>query len=162
VGSVKQPICREAARLGLAGFVGGHPMAGSEARGFGASSAELFRGRPWILTPGSGAAVRRVRGLVRSLGARPALLPAREHDRLMAFVSHVPQLVAWALHAAASRDPVATRRLGLAGPGYRDMTRLARSPRGVWREILGQNRGQVLRALAAFRRCLAEERGARA
>lgn len=154
VGSVKQPICREAARLGLTGFVGGHPMAGSEAKGFAASSADLFRGRPWILTPSPDEALRKVRRLLRTLGARPALLTAPEHDRLVAFVSHVPQLVAWALHDAATRDPVAARRLGLAGPGYRDMTRLAGSPRGVWREILGQNRAEVARALAALRRRL--------
>jgi hypothetical protein len=79
VGSVKRPICREAARLGLAGFVGGHPMAGSEAAGFAASSPDLFHGRPWILTGGSERALRKVRVLVRCLGARPVLLSAREH-----------------------------------------------------------------------------------
>jgi len=157
VGSVKQPICREAARLGLAGVVGGHPMAGSEAAGFGASSPDLFRGRPWILTPGPDRALRVVRALVRSLGARPALLSASEHDRLVAFVSHVPQLVAWALRSAARADPVAARGLDLAGPGYREMTRLAGSPRGLWREILRQNRAEVVRALAALERALDRE-----
>lgn len=157
VGSVKAPICREAVRLGLGGFVGGHPMAGSERSGFGSSSAGLFRGRHWILTPGSRRASRLVRTLARSLGARPVVLDPLEHDRLMAFVSHVPQLLAWALASAARRDPVAGRRLMLAGPGYADMTRLARSPRGIWREILRGNRREVARALSALRRSLRQE-----
>jgi len=163
VGSVKAPICREAARLGLGSFVGGHPMAGSEGAGFSASSADLFRGRAWILTPveRSGRALRVVSRLVRALGARPVILPPGEHDRLVAFVSHAPQLVAWALAEASGRDAVAARHLGLAGPGFRDMTRLAGSPRGLWREILGQNRTEVARALAAFRRALRREEGAR-
>jgi prephenate dehydrogenase len=161
VGSVKQPICREAARLGLAGFVGGHPMAGSEAAGFAASSPDLFHGRPWILTGGSERALRKVRVLVRCLGARPVLLSAREHDRTVAFVSHLPQLVAWAVDSAARRDRVAARRLALAGPGWRDVTRLARSPRGLWRQILASNRGEVVRALGALRRALAREEGGR-
>jgi prephenate dehydrogenase len=159
VGSVKGPICREAARLGLDGFVGGHPMAGSERSGFAASSANLFRGRHWILTPAPRRASAMVKALARSLGARTVVMDPREHDRLMAFVSHVPQLVAWALHSVARADPVAGRRLGLAGQGYRDMTRLARSPRGVWREILRGNRREVGRALAALRRSLEQEQG---
>jgi prephenate dehydrogenase len=159
VTSVKGPIVREARRLGLRRFVGGHPIAGNEGRGFAASSADLFRGRAWVLTP-EGAmpdAVRRVREIARAAGARPVTLGAGAHDRALAFLSHLPQVVAWALAAAAEADPVARRALGLAGPGFRDMTRLARSPRPLWREILAENRGEVSRALAAFARALGEE-----
>jgi prephenate dehydrogenase len=152
VGSVKAPIVREASRLGLRRFVGGHPIAGSERSGFAASRPDLFRGHAWALVPGADAdAFRVVRALVRATGARPVAIGAEEHDRVLAYLSHVPQIAAWALLAAARGDGPTRRRLGLAGPGFRDMTRLARSPRGLWREILGENRREVTRALGAFR-----------
>jgi prephenate dehydrogenase len=152
VGSVKRPIGLAAARLGLRSFVGGHPMAGSERSGFAASSPDLFRGRPWILTPGPAprGAIALVRRLVHAAGARVVAMDAREHDRAVAFLSHLPQLAAWALLDAARADGVARRRLALAGPGFRDMTRLARSSRGLWRQILAHNRGHVAVALRAL------------
>jgi prephenate dehydrogenase len=151
VGSVKGPIVREARRLGLRRFVGGHPIAGSERKGFAASRADLFRGHAWTLVPGRDPrAFGVVRALVKAAGARPVRTSPAEHDRMLAFLSHVPQLVAWALMAAARGDAVAARRLGLAGPGFRDMTRLARSPRSLWRQILAENRPEVARALRAF------------
>jgi prephenate dehydrogenase len=159
VSSVKSPIEKEARRLGLARFVGGHPIAGSEGSGFSASSGALFRGHAWVLTPSADAdALRLVHRLVRAVGARPFVLDAAEHDRTLAFLSHVPQIVAWALYEAAAGDPVARRGLGLAGPGFRDMTRLARSPRPLWREILGQNRTEVARALRALEKALVRAR----
>jgi prephenate dehydrogenase len=159
VGSVKTPIVREARRLGLERFVGGHPIAGSEGSGFGASSETLFRDHAWALTPSPDAeALRVVRRLVRATGARPFLLDASEHDRTLAFLSHVPQIVSWALFEAAAEDPVARRSLGLAGPGFRDMTRLARSPRPLWRDILNQNKAEVTRALRALEKALARSR----
>jgi prephenate dehydrogenase len=154
VGSVKGPICREARRLGLSAFVGGHPMAGREGSGFSASKADLFRARPWILTSGSPRALRSVRSLLRSLGARGVFMSPEHHDRLVAFLSHVPQLVSFALLEAAARDPVAARHLDAAGPGFRDMTRLGKSPRPLWREILRENSRDVARALTAFQRAL--------
>ena len=133
VGSAKRAICAEAERLRLRGFVGGHPMAGRERSGFAASSPDLFRGCAWILTPGRGAAAatRVVSRLVRAVGARPALLTPAAHDRVVAYLSHVPQMVSWAIAGAARSDPVAGRHLALAGPGFASMTRLARSPRGL-------------------------------
>lgn len=158
VGSVKLPICRLAARLRLTRFVGGHPMAGGERAGFAASSADLFRGRPWILTPEP----RRrppalLLRLIRTVGARAVRIAPTSHDRAVAAVSHVPQLVSWALLEAARADSEARRHLGVAGPGFRDMTRLARSPRGLWRQILAENRVPVARALRAFVRALNRE-----
>lgn len=159
VGSVKRPIVEEAARLGLRSFVGGHPMAGNEGAGFPASTPDLFRGRPWVLSPARDArAGRSVRALVRAAGARPVEVEAAAHDRAVAFLSHLPQVVAWALAAAARGDAAAGRWLSLAGPGFRDMTRLARSSRRLWREILAQNDAEVARALAAFLRELRRER----
>jgi prephenate dehydrogenase len=155
VTSVKVPIVTEARRLRLRGFVGGHPMAGRERSGFGAASAALFRGRPWILVPGRDRrAWRRVRRLVRDAGGQPVSMTAAAHDRVMARLSHLPQLAAWALDATARRDAATRRRIGLAGPGFRDMTRLARSPKGLWLEILEANRAEVTRALAELRSAL--------
>jgi prephenate dehydrogenase len=160
VGSVKTPICREARRLGLDRFVGGHPMAGNERSGFGASSVTLFRQRPWIVTPTApgSAGTQVVRRLVRAVGARPVLLAPEEHDRVMAFLSHVPQIASWAIRRAALDDAVTRRHLGLAGPGFRDMTRLAASPRTLWREILAQNRRETARALRILVRRLVRNR----
>ena len=155
VSSVKSDIVREAARLGLRGFVGGHPMAGTEKRGFAASSAGLFQGATWWLVPSRSArANRSVRALVRDAGAHPVSTDAARHDRVMAFLSHAPQVVAWALFEAARRDPVARGHIRHAGPGFRDMTRLARSPRALWQDILAANRVEVRRALAALGRSL--------
>jgi prephenate dehydrogenase len=72
----------------------------------------------------------------------------------VAFLSHAPQLTSWALLEAARADPVARRHLATSGPGFRDMTRLARSPRRLWREILEENRDEVARALADVARRL--------
>jgi prephenate dehydrogenase len=158
VGSVKLPICRLAARLRLTRFVGGHPMAGGERSGFAASTADLFRGCAWILTPQP---PRRppaiLLRLIRAVGAHAVPLPAASHDRAVAATSHVPQLVSWALLEAARADAVVRRHQGVAGPGFRDMTRLARSPRGLWRQILAENRVQVTRALQVFVRSLSRE-----
>jgi prephenate dehydrogenase len=155
VSSVKGPIVREARRLGLGAFVGGHPMAGAAKRGFAASDARLFRGAAWWIVPARSAAANRlVRRLVIEVGARPVAVGARTHDRAVAFLSHVPQIVAWALAEAAGSDAVTRRHLREAGPGFRDMTRLARSPRRLWRDILEANRKELARALTAFRRHL--------
>lgn len=154
VSSVKQPIVRLATRLELRTFVGGHPMAGRERSGLAAALPGLFRGRAWALTPGphcAARALRVVRGLVRAVGARPLALDAARHDRSVAFLSHLPQLMAWALEEAARADGVDAR---LAGPAFREMTRLARSPRGLWREILTANVVEVGAACTAFRRAL--------
>jgi prephenate dehydrogenase len=153
VGSVKRGICGDARRRGLARFVGGHPMAGREKSGFAASKADLFEGRRWILTPEAGtapASLRAVRALVRAVGARPAVMSPAEHDRVVAFLSHVPQVVAWALVGAAQQDRVAKRHLDVAGPAFRDMTRLARSAKPLWREILLENKIEVVAALRAL------------
>ena len=156
LGSVKTPICRAARRLGLRSFVGGHPMAGTERSGFAASDGRLFRDHPWILTPDGStpAALAAVRRLARAVGARPHVMTPEAHDRTVAFLSHAPQLLAWAIDGAAHGDRVTTRHLALAGPGFRDMTRLAGSPRPLWREILAENRVEVARALTAISRAL--------
>ena len=73
-----------------------------------------------------------------------------EHDRAVAFLSHVPQVVAWALFGAAQKDRVAKAHLDVAGPAFRDMTRLWRSPKPLWREILRENETEVTAALRSL------------
>jgi prephenate dehydrogenase len=151
-GSVKKAILA-AARLHPRGsrFVAGHPMAGRETGGFEAATADLFEGSRWFLvaeTNGGArapdtAAVDRVVALAEAVGADPIVLDADAHDRAMAYVSHVPQLIASALYGVAARAGV----LGEAGPGFRDLTRIAGGPSSVWRDIFESNRQEIAGAL---------------
>lgn len=135
--SVKTPLLERMRELGAAGrYVGGHPMAGSEETGFGASRPDLFRGALTYLIRGDapGDHARRVEGLWHRVGARTAWIDPRAHDRRMALVSHLPQLTSSALATVLGR---AGRDVDDLGPGARDMTRLASSPSGLWRGLLG-------------------------
>ncbi len=156
VGSTKEAIVRAARRAGLAGrFVGGHPMAGSERSGVAHAEARLFAGASWILCPaGRGAPTRRLAGVVGRLGARPVVLSPRGHDEVVARLSHLPQLLSVALVNAAARG-AAARSLNLAGPAFRQMSRLAVSPPRLWNGILRTNRRAIDRALRDLQRQLA-------
>jgi prephenate dehydrogenase len=152
-GSTKVEVCRAAREHLPEGrlFVGGHPVAGSHHAGLAHARQDLFDGAPYALVEGGGAeheqALAALKETVELLGARPVLTTALEHDRAMAVVSHLPQLVSSALAAAAEEQPDADALLNLAGPGYRDMTRLAASSWPVWRDILATNPAPVARAL---------------
>lgn len=133
--SLKTPLMHVARTSDLTHrWVGAHPMAGSEGSGFGQARATLFDGaRVWLTVDGAGERhVERVRALWRAAGAEPREIDAEEHDRSMALVSHLPQLVANALAAELAGRGVATDTLG---PGARDMTRLAASPSGMWLDL---------------------------
>ncbi|HVQ12758.1 MAG TPA: prephenate dehydrogenase/arogenate dehydrogenase family protein [Vicinamibacterales bacterium] len=147
VGGTKREIVTAACALSGArdAFVGGHPIGGAEQGGFAFARADLFRGRPWILTPnGTSPApvVERLAGFVESLGARPTTMNAEEHDRLMAFLSHMPQLAVSALMEVVG-EATASIGLRLAGRGLVDSTRLASSPADVWREVCASNAGDI-------------------
>jgi prephenate dehydrogenase len=127
-------------------FVGGHPVAGAAMGGVENVRRDLFHGRPWILTPLSGddpqptrpADLETIETFVQHLGAVPCRLAPAEHDRLMAYVSHLPQIAVSALmHVVGER--VGHDGLLLAGNGLRDSTRLASSPSGTWRDIASTN-----------------------
>ncbi len=160
VASVKAPVV-SAVEPGLpAGvlFVGGHPIAGSEGRGFAAADPSLLDGRPFVLTPTPRTApdaVARMRVVVARLGMRPVLLDPAQHDELVAQISHVPYLISVALRRAAAGDAQA-----IAGRSFADMTRIARSPTAMWAAICRENRAPILRALASFETELARLRGA--
>ena len=163
VGGTKRDIVGAAARLpsGAPAFVGGHPVGGAERGGFGFARPDLFRGRPWIFTPAvasPAATIERLFQFAQGLGARPMTMEAGEHDRLMAFVSHLPQLASSALmdvvgHAAAADG------LRLAGRGLADSTRLASSPASVWREVCASNADVIGAALDVLIARLSELRG---
>jgi prephenate dehydrogenase len=136
-------------------YVGGHPMAGSERSGPAAADPTLFTGATWVLTPTAGTdddALRAVGDLVRGVGGRVLVLDATTHDTTVALVSHLPQLVASAL-ADVAADAVGPERdavLAVAGPGFRDTTRIAASDPALWLDVLAGNRPAVLAALEAF------------
>jgi prephenate dehydrogenase len=146
VGSTKVAIMRQAELVfPTPVFLGGHPMAGKTARGPAAADAELFRGRPWLLTPASPIQLfdplaMEWQSLLQSIGAAVRIVSADEHDQLVANSSHVPQLVSTALSAALAAHPECAE---LAGPGLRDMTRLAQSSWDLWSDIIATNRENV-------------------
>ena len=149
VGSTKRGIVDAAAALSCPSFVGGHPIGGAEQGGFGFARPDLFNHRPWIFTPVAATAeptLHRLFDFSRGVGARPSTMDAGDHDRVMAFLSHLPQLAASALMdvigSSAGRDA-----LRLAGRGLVDTTRLASSPPDTWRDVCATNAEAVGEAL---------------
>jgi prephenate dehydrogenase len=119
VGSAKRTIVAAAAALpGRLAFVGGHPFAGSTRAGIAAARADLFRGRPWFLTPQSApdTVMERLRGLVRAVGGNPVAMAPAEHDRLLAYLSQMPQVAASAIMQVVG-EAVGDEGLGYAGRG---------------------------------------------
>jgi len=158
VGSVKGPIVSAITAALPPGvlFVGGHPMAGAEGSGMLAADGDLLEGRPFILTPTARSAPEGVAALqeaVRRIGMRPIVLDPVQHDELVAQVSHLPYLLSLALQRAAADDARA-----IAGPGFDDMTRIARSPAAMWAAICRDNRDAIIRALARYEAELARLR----
>ena len=160
-GSTKHSIMRAAAAAHIPQFVGGHPMAGGTTSGPAQARADLFDGRPWFLTnPDAPDAVRRAVKFVEALGAHAVPLAdhGQEHDRLMAAVSHLPQLTASALMIAVARA-VGDDNLKWAGNGLRDTTRLAASGAEMWESVLATNSKELkplLKALGADLSALAD------
>src|SRR5207244_701690 len=138
--------------------VGAHPIAGSEASGAAAARGDLFRGQRCILTPTSATdplALARIRTLWEGVGARVETMTPAVHDELLARVSHLPHLVAYALVAAVGDARVEGRpALEYAGTGFRDTTRIAASPAEVWRDVALANAVPLRAALAEFRAAL--------
>ncbi|TSE26442.1 Prephenate dehydrogenase [Tepidimonas sediminis] len=161
VGSTKADVVA-AARAALdarrlARFVPAHPIAGKEKAGVEHACADLYRGAPVILTPlpqTAADAQRRARTLWQALGARVHAMSPHEHDAALAAVSHLPHLLAFAAMHALAQQPDGGRFLALAGPGFRDFTRIAASDPEVWRDILHANAAEVRAQAAAFRAAL--------
>ena len=161
VGSTKRAIV-DAAR-GLPPkftFIGGHPLGGAAKGGLENARPDLFEGRPWLLTPPAAAtpsrseaeaseAMTKLSAFVRALGAEPRIVDVATHDRLLAYLSHLPQLTASALMKVVG-GAVGTQGLGLSGKGLADTTRLASSPPEIWRDITATNSDEIGPALDAL------------
>lgn len=147
VGSTKQSIGQAAESLGLADrFIGGHPLAGDHRSGWRASRTGLFRDAVvYLCGDENGAPFSAVADLWTSVGARVRSIEPVEHDRTMALISHLPQVVSSAL-----ADLLAEHRIrpGALGPGGRDMTRLAGSSAAMWTAIAASNRDNLSLAIA--------------
>ena len=125
-------------------FIGGHPLAGAATRGVEAARADLFAGRPWILTPDEpdSPAVSRLTAMLEGIGAIVRILTPDAHDRLVAYLSHLPQLVASALmHVVGSH--AGADGLSMAGRGLKDTTRLSGSAGELWTDIVATNRDHI-------------------
>jgi prephenate dehydrogenase len=158
VGSTKRLITRRAGEIfGDAPlFLGGHPLAGKELKGVEHADGDLFRNARYVLTPLSPAhlsdtRVKKFTALLDSLGARPFVTEAAAHDRAVAYLSHLPQLVSTAL-ASLAGEQAAEEALPveLAARGFRDVTRLADSPYALWRDICLTNIENIQPALEAL------------
>ena len=150
-------------------FVGGHPIAGKETPGLDAADASLFQDRPWALCPSVRAAenaIKAIENLIACVGARPVLIDAEEHDSYLAAVSHLPLIVATALFSLASESQAWPELASLAGPGFRDTTRLASSSPDLSHDICLTNRENLLHWLDRYgeelrrlRRLIADGKG---
>lgn len=160
VGSTKGDVI-EAARNGLqsqfANFVPAHPIAGKEVSGIEHAEASLYSGRKVVLTPVKATLrsnVQRASQLWSGIGANVVTMTHEEHDSAFAAVSHLPHLLAFAYVNALIAQPQGDRFLSLAGPGFRDFSRIAASDPVMWRDVLLANREQVLLQSQAFRKAL--------
>jgi len=161
-GSTKRDIVAAARALpARLTFVGGHPLGGAAFGGLEHARPDLFRQRPWIFTPAddsSPVAIEKLTSFVAALGSVPSSMAADEHDRVLAFLSHLPQLTASALMDVVG-GAIGADRLALAGRGLVDTTRLASSPADIWRDIAASNADQIGPALDALIALLQSIRG---
>jgi prephenate dehydrogenase len=157
VGSVKANVVTEIESMlpKSVSFVGGHPISGTERSGICHSSADLFKEKRCILTPTvntNDESLVRVRNLWESIGAKVYTMTPEAHDRVFAYVSHLPHAVAYALlNSVASQEGRAAEIFDFAGGGLKDFTRIGASSPEMWSDILAANRENVLAAILDFK-----------
>lgn len=160
VGSTKRDVIdagRRALREHIGLFVPAHPIAGKELSGVEHADADLYAGRQVILTPierTQTAQLQKAVDVWTALGCRVLKMSPEQHDSAFAAVSHLPHLIAFALMNAISGQPQGKDYLSLAGPGFRDFTRIAASDPKVWRDIMVSNREELLAQSKIFQRNL--------
>lgn len=160
-GSTKAEVCRGADALvrDRVAFVGGHPMAGSEAAGVEAARADLFEGMTYVLTPTGrtdSGALEKMRRVVQLIGARSLVMDPELHDRCAAVVSHLLHVVAASLALIAQKESEATPQvLELVAGSFRDMTRVASSPPVLWRDICLTNADAIKEAVGELEELMA-------
>jgi len=160
VGSTKRDVVEAARRTlkeRIASFVPAHPIAGKEVAGVANADAALYAGRQVILTPLAQTApdlVQKATDVWSAIGAQVLRMTPENHDAAFAAVSHLPHLLAFAYFSSVAKQPAGDEFLALAGPGFRDFTRIAASDPTVWRDILMANREEILRQSLRFRHTL--------
>jgi prephenate dehydrogenase len=165
VGSTKQEILERARAVFGSDvgkrFLGGHPMAGKEHSSIFSAEAGLFRGATWFLVPSGPrqdlqeARIQAYRQVIEKTGAHVVKIDAERHDRICAWISHLPQMVSTAF-AGILMDEFAEGELqGITSRGLREMTRTASSPYSMWRDIAHTNTANIQQALSALEQRLA-------
>jgi prephenate dehydrogenase len=160
VGSTKRDVI-DAGRRGLrehiGSFVPAHPIAGKELSGVEHADPDLYAGKQIILTPIERTLTVQLQKAVdvwTALGCRVLKMSPEQHDAAFAAVSHLPHLIAFALMNGISGQPQGKDYLSLAGPGFRDFTRIAASDPKIWRDIMISNREELLAQSKIFQRTL--------
>jgi prephenate dehydrogenase len=160
VGSTKRDVVDAARRVlkeRVAWFVPAHPIAGKEAAGISHADAALYNGRQVILTPlpqTDPELLQKATDVWAAIGSQVLRMTAENHDAAFAAVSHLPHLLAFAYFNSVAGQPAGRDFLSLAGPGFRDFTRIAASDSAVWRDILMSNREEILKQSVRFRHSL--------
>ena len=160
VGSTKRDVvdaARRVLRERISQFVPAHPIAGKETAGIQTADSELYRSRQVILTPlpqTDAELTQKATDVWSAIGAQVLKMTPENHDAAFAAVSHLPHLLAFAYFSAVVNQPAGRDFLSLAGPGFRDFTRIAASSPEVWRDILVANREEVLKQSQLFRHAL--------
>lgn len=160
VGSTKREVVDAARRVlkdNIACFVPAHPIAGKEVAGIANADATLFNGRQVILTPLPQTApelVQKATDTWAAIGSQVLRMTPENHDGAFAAVSHLPHLLAFSYFSSVARQPAGRDYLSLAGPGFRDFTRIAASDATMWRDVLMSNREEVLKQSLRFRHTL--------
>ena len=152
-GSTKRAVVEAAASLpDRFTFIGGHPLGGAARGGIDHARPDMFSGRPWLFTPHKGAdaqALDKLKSFASGLGAVPQILSPHDHDHLLAFISHLPQLTVSALMHVVG-EAAGEEGLNLSGRGLQDTTRLASSPADIWKEVCATNADEIGSALDAL------------
>jgi prephenate dehydrogenase len=161
VGSTKREVIEVARRVlqaDVGSFVPCHPMTGKEVAGVEHADPDLYAGRQVILTPIERTLVAQLEQAEQvwtALGCRIVKMSPEAHDAACAAVSHLPHVLAYALMDSIGSQRQAEQFLGLAGPGFRDFTRIAASDAKIWRDILLSNRVELLEQSRRLRESLA-------
>ncbi len=160
VGSTKRDVVDTARRVlkeRVGSFVPAHPIAGKEVSGVANADASLYAGRQVIITPLTQTLpemVQKATDVWSAIGAQVLRMTPENHDAAFAAVSHLPHLLAFAFFSSVAKQPAGRDFLSLAGPGFRDFTRIAASDPEVWRDILMSNREVILKQSLRFRHTL--------
>ncbi len=161
VGSTKSDVIAAARKIlknNISCFVPSHPIAGKESGGVQHADAALYNGRSVILTPvaeTSPALLQKATAIWAAIGSQVLHMTPQNHDAAFAAVSHLPHLLAFAYFSSVANQPAGRDFLSLAGPGFRDFTRIAASNSEVWRDILIANRTELFNQLDLFKQALA-------